>query len=72
MIKQEKLKDFSSCNGCGGYNMQPKIDNKIKFLECGEIYSYLLCIGSTGTEIRLCDKCAKEFKDLLEKQLGLE
>lgn len=67
MIKCEKLEGFSSCNNCGGYNMQPNINEKIIFMECGDIYSYIIgnCI-----EVRLCKKCAKEFKELLEKQLG--
>ena len=67
MIKQEKLKDFTSCNNCGGYNMQPNIKEKLVFVECGDIYSYIIgnCI-----EVRLCKKCAYELKELLEKQLG--
>ena len=50
--------------------MQPNINCQIKFLECGEIYQYILAVGSTGVEIRLCNKCASELKGLLEKQLG--
>ena len=70
MIEQNKMKDFCGCNNCGGYNMQPNINCQIKFLECGEIYQYILAVGSTGVEIRLCNKCASELKGLLEKQLG--
>lgn len=67
MIIQEKEKNFSSCNNCGGYNMQPNIEYKITFAECGDVYSYIIgnCI-----EVRLCNKCANELKQLLEKQLG--
>ena len=70
MIKCKKLKEFSSCNNCGGYNMQPDIKDNIKFIECGETYQYILAVGNTGIEIRLCNKCAYELKQLLEKQLG--
>ena len=67
MIEQNKRKEFCSCNNCGGYNMQPNIKEKLVFAECGEIYSYI--IGNC-VEIRLCNKCASELKELLEKQLG--
>jgi hypothetical protein len=67
MIEQNKVKGFSSCNNCGGYNRQPNIKEKLIFAECGEIYSYLIV---NSVEIRLCNKCASELKDLLEKQLG--
>ena len=67
MIEQNKIKEFSSCNNCGGYNRQPQIDFNIKFVECRNVYSYI--IGNCF-EIRLCNKCASELKDLLEKQLG--
>lgn len=69
MIEQEKQTDFCSCNNCGGYNMQP-IGCGIKFAECGEIYQYILSYGSGGIAVRLCNKCANELKQLLEKQLG--
>jgi hypothetical protein len=67
MIEQTKIKEFCSCNNCSGYNRQPNIKEKLFFAECGEIYSYIIgnCI-----EVRLCNKCAKELKLLLEKQLG--
>lgn len=68
MIEQERQTNFSSCNNCYGYNKQPDIECKtIKFVECGDVYSYLVgnCI-----EVRLCNKCANELKQLLEKQLG--
>lgn len=70
MIEQNKIKEFSSCNNCGGYNMQPNINCDIMFTECGEIYQYLFMTGNSGTEVRLCNKCARELKELLEKQLG--
>lgn len=67
MIEQNKIKEFSSCNNCGGYNRQPQTAFNIKFAECGNVYSYI--IGNC-VEIRLCNKCASELKELLEKQLG--
>ena len=70
MIKQTKLEEFSNCNGCSRYNMQPNFDSRISVLECGEVYQYILYTGKTGIEIRLCNKCANELKELLEKQLG--
>lgn len=70
MIEQEKAKEFASCNNCGGYNIQPQTWCKIKFLECGEVWRYIFSAGSGGVEVRLCNKCASELKELLEKQLG--
>lgn len=65
MIKVSKETGFSSCNVCGRYNQEPNFDPGTKTKLCGDVYSYLL----TCVEIRLCDECAKELRDLLNKQL---
>ena len=67
MVEQNKVEEFSSCNNCSGYNRQPNIGTNLKFKECGEVYSYI--IGNC-VEIRLCNKCAAELKELLEVQIG--
>ena len=69
MIKQTKLKKFRSCNNCGGYNAQSHLDSETVVLECGEIYEYII---GHGVEVRLCNKCARELKDLLEMQLKVK
>ena len=66
MIKQEKLKEFNSCNACGKYNKQPNFDCGTKVEECGITYDYL--VGNI--HIRLCKQCAKDLICLLLKQLG--
>jgi hypothetical protein len=70
MIEQNKMHNLASCNNCSGYNIQPNTHCNIKFKECGEVYQYIFAVGNAGIELRLCNKCASELKELLEKQLG--
>lgn len=67
MIKKNKLKDFTSCNGCGRYNIQPSIDDRLRFNECGEITEYTLG-NRTNICIRLCQQCQNEMKKLFESE----
>lgn len=62
----EPIEEFQSCNACGRYNKRgPGPEQMYKSL-CKNIRRYTLY---DGTHIRLCEDCARELRDRLNKLL---
>lgn len=65
----EPIESFQSCNGCGRYNKRGPGPEKMYESLCKNIRRYTLY---DGTYIRLCEDCARELRDQLNKLLEVD
>lgn len=65
----EPIKEFQSCNGCNRYNKRGSGPERMYKSLCKNIRRYTLC---DGTCIRLCEDCARELRDQLNKLLEVD
>lgn len=70
MIKiSEPIEEFQSCNACGRYNKRGSGPERMYKSLCKNIRKYTL---HDGTQIRLCEDCARELRDRLNELLEVD
>lgn len=71
MIEAKKVdkEEFNSCNCCGRYINSPS-ELSAKLPEGTNLYEYILRMPTGfGVGLRICSDCAKEFVQILNKQM---